>query len=297
AWGGTPRSLERGVLVVGGSGDRVVLAGDAQAAGYPLDALRVGGHLLLHVLREDADELERGLRVGDASPRLLPLKPDASDDLMRPKTAAQHSLSEVVGPIADRRRRQRQHERKRLAFTEDVQAHHVLACLAATATFVAAPLIERAGGAGLFPAGPIHLGVGRRHTGFPVHAGARRRLPLAGEGAGPIRINPVMVDDNPDNLLDRIHLIVIKRDLEGEPAAAWNLHPVEGDPEALQFFQKGALVEYRRLEALNNCQCRRVVRVGCRHANLSFHMALRRPTVVFSKTLTSSESPPGKIGR
>src|SRR5690606_39779328 len=107
AWGGTPRSLERGVLVVGGSGDRVVLAGDAQAAGYPLDALRVGGHLLLHVLREDADELERGLRVGDAAAGLLPLKPDASDDLMRPQTPAQHPLGQVVGPIADRRRRDR----------------------------------------------------------------------------------------------------------------------------------------------------------------------------------------------
>src|SRR5690606_41613531 len=114
---------------------------------------------------------------------------------------------------------------------------------------------------------------------------------------GPGGVDPVMVVDDADALLDRVNLVVDNRQLKGQPAAAWNLHPVEGDPETLQLFQKGALVEHRRLESLNNCQCRRVVRVGCRHANLSFHMALRRPTVVFSKTLTSSESPPGKIGR
>src|SRR5690606_29608664 len=106
-------------------------------------ALGIGGHLLLHVLREDADEFERGLRVGDAGPGLLPLEPDPGYDLMRPKTAAKHSLSEVVGPIADRRRRQGQHERKRLAFTKDVQAHHVLACLAG-AVIGASELIELA---------------------------------------------------------------------------------------------------------------------------------------------------------
>src|SRR5690606_24206442 len=107
AWGGTPRSLERGVLVVGGAGDLVVLAGDAEAAGCPLDALRVGGHLLLHVLREDTDELERGLRVGDAAAGLLPLKPDASDDLMRPQALRKDPLSKVVRPVANRRWRQR----------------------------------------------------------------------------------------------------------------------------------------------------------------------------------------------
>src|SRR5690606_27706351 len=46
--GGTPR-LERGVLVVGGSGDFVILAGDAQSAGHGLDALRIGHHALLDI--------------------------------------------------------------------------------------------------------------------------------------------------------------------------------------------------------------------------------------------------------
>src|SRR5690606_29670347 len=151
----------------------------------------------------------------------------------------------------------------------------------------------RAIGAGVLPPGPRQTGVRRRHTQLAVQAGARRRLPLAGERSGPVGVDPVMVDDNADDLLDRVNLVVVNRHLKGQPAAAWNLHPVEGDPETLQLFQKGALVEYRRLEALNNCQCRRVVCVGCRHANLSFHLAFRRPTVVFSYTLTSWARSPG----
>src|SRR5690606_30277156 len=152
----------------------------------------------------------------------------------------------------------------------------------------AAELVERAGGAGVLASGPRQTGVRRRHTQLAVQAGARRRLPLAGEGRRPVGVHPVVVHDDADDLLDRVNLVVVDGHLESEPATTWNLHPVEGDPETLKFFQKGALVEHRRLEALNNCQCRRVVCVGCRHANLSFHLALRRPTVVFSKTLTSS---------
>src|SRR5690606_12100655 len=76
-------ALERGVVVVGAASDLVVLAGDTQAAGYPLDALRVGGHALLHVFGQHADQLEGGLRVGNPCPRLLPLKPDAGHDLVR----------------------------------------------------------------------------------------------------------------------------------------------------------------------------------------------------------------------
>src|SRR5690606_7618809 len=106
---GPPRNddspLERGVVVGGGrrrcTVDLVVLAGDPDTASHPFNALGVGGHLLLDLLREDANELERGLRVGDARPRLLSLEPDPGHDLMRPKTAAQHSLSEVVGPVLD----------------------------------------------------------------------------------------------------------------------------------------------------------------------------------------------------
>src|SRR5690606_8099194 len=152
----------------------------------------------------------------------------------------------------------------------------------------AAELVERAIGAGVLPPGPRQTGVRRRHTQLTVQAGASRRLTLAGERSGPVGVDPVMVDDDADDLLDRVNLVVVNRHLKGQPAAAWNLHPVEGDPETLQLFQKGALVEHRRLESLNNCQCRRAACVGCRHANLSFHLALRRPTVVFSKTLTSS---------
>src|SRR5690606_30906454 len=89
-------------------------------------------------------------------------------------------------------------------------------------------------------------------------------------------------------LLDRVHLVVVDGHLESEAAAAWNLDPVESDSEALQLFQEGVLVEDCRPEAVNNRQCRCVVPIGRRHANLSFHLALRRPTVVFSNTLTNS---------
>src|SRR5690606_724463 len=62
AGGRAPRSLERGTLVVvGAASGLVVLAGDTQAASDPLDALRVGGHALLHVFGQHADQLERGL--------------------------------------------------------------------------------------------------------------------------------------------------------------------------------------------------------------------------------------------
>src|SRR5690606_22127076 len=168
-----------------------------------------------------------------------------------------------------------------------VHPHHVLTGFPARAALIAAPLVKGAGGAGLLAAGPVHFGFGRGHADLSVHAGARRRLSLAGVDIGPVGVDPVVVHDDADDFLDRVGLVVDGH-LESETAAAGDLHPVEGDLETLQLFQKGALVEHRRLEALNNCQCRRVVCVGCRHANLSFHLALRRPTVVFSKTLTSS---------
>src|SRR5690606_40580454 len=65
----------------------LVLARDAQAAGYPLDALRVGGHALLHVFGQHADQLERGLRVGDARPRLLTLETDPGHNLVWPQAS------------------------------------------------------------------------------------------------------------------------------------------------------------------------------------------------------------------
>src|SRR5690606_40158572 len=100
--------------------------------------------LLLDVLREDADELERGLRVCDAAAGLLPLKPDPCDYLMWPQALRKDPLSKVVRPVANRRRRQSQHKREDIAFTDDIDAHHVLAGLTSTTAFVGSPLVQRA---------------------------------------------------------------------------------------------------------------------------------------------------------
>src|SRR5690606_33209929 len=114
----------------------------------------------------------------------------------------------------------------RLALAQDVEPHHVLARLAARAALVAAPLIERAGGTRLLTTGPFHLGFRRGHADLSVHAGARRRLSLAGVDIGPVGVDPVVVHDDADDFLDRVGLVVVDGHLESETAAAGDLHPV-----------------------------------------------------------------------
>src|SRR5690606_2390087 len=117
----------------------------------------------------------------DATLRLLPLQSDSGDDLVRPQTLRKDPLSKVVRPVANRRWRQREHERERVALTDDVDAYHVLACLAATATFVAAPLVEWALGASLGTAGPGDVRIRSGYTRLSVHARTCRRPALAGK--------------------------------------------------------------------------------------------------------------------
>src|SRR5690606_25264928 len=80
---------------------------------------------------------------------------------------------------------------------------------------------------------------------------------------------------------------------ESETATARDLDPVEGDLQAFQLLHEGGLIQHRGLEILDDCQCRGGSVSVHRHGFCPPHLALRSPTVVFSKILTSSESPSG----
>src|SRR5690606_21736191 len=103
----------------------------------------------------------------------------------------------------------------------------VLAGLTSTTAFVGSPLVQRAFGASLGTAGPSEVRIRSGYARLSVHARTCRRLTLAGECRRPVSVHPVVVHDDADDLLDRIHLIVVKRDLEGQSTAAWYLDPIK----------------------------------------------------------------------
>src|SRR5690606_18512441 len=103
-------------------------------------------------------------------------------------------------------------------------------------------------GASLGTAGPGEVRIRSGYARLSVHARTCRRLPLAGECRRPVSVYPVVVHDDANDLLNRVHLVVVKRDLESETAARRDLHPIERKIEALQLLHYGLTVQHHRCE-------------------------------------------------